>query len=138
MLAHLLTVVGEWAAIVGILRHAYRWGGSSAVGFVAPSRARADPGLRSASPRISPRAIASTVCVSPASRCRPWPWPGLPSLLRSTFLALQLPQSRGARARRDQHLRPTGAVLLPTIARSTEEPVGGNLAGVSHCDSAGD
>ena len=42
VLAHLLTVVGEWAAIVGILVHAYRWGGSSAVGFVALAATVAD------------------------------------------------------------------------------------------------
>eukprot|EP01041_Mallomonas_annulata_P024336 gene24336-45060_t len=35
VLAHFLTVIGEWTATVGVLVYAYDWGGSSAVGLVS-------------------------------------------------------------------------------------------------------
>ncbi|MGB8858464.1 MAG: cyclic nucleotide-binding domain-containing protein [Ilumatobacteraceae bacterium] len=133
VLAHLLTVVGEWAAIIGVLVHAYNWGGSTAVGFVAlaahaPTLVAAPLAanltgrysaqrVRLAGFALQTIAFAAAGVVAAA---------GLPAPAVATLVVLGL----GA----INTLRPSGAVLLPAIAHSTEELVVGNLR-VSHCDS---
>ena len=133
VLAHLLTVVGEWAAIVGILVHAYRWGGSSAVGFVAlavhvptlvfaPLAAHLTARHRAHSVRLAGFAVQAVALAGAAiAAALDLPSPAVAALVVLGLGAINT-------------LRPTGAVLLPTIARSTEELVGGNLR-VSYCDS---
>ena len=125
VLAHLLTVVGEWAAIVGILVHAYRWGGSSAVGFVAlavhvptlvfaPLAAHLTARHRAHSVRLAGFAVQAVALAGAAiAAALDLPSPAVAALVVLGLGAINT-------------LRPTGAVLLPTIARSTEELVGGN------------
>jgi CRP-like cAMP-binding protein len=132
--AHLLTVVGEWAAIVGLLVHAYRWGGSTAVGWVAlsvhaptllfaPLAAHLTAHHRAHTVRLAGfgvQAVALTGAAVASSLEQPSP-------VVAAFVVLGL----GA----INTLRPTGAVLLPAIARSTTDLVSGNLR-VSYSDSA--
>lgn len=133
VLAHLLTVVGEWAAIIGILVHAYSWGGSAAVGFVAmavhaPTLVAAPLAAHLTARRSAHRvrlggfvvqAVAFTAAAVLASLDLP-----TPAVAACVVVGLGAINT----------LRPTGAVLLPSVARTTEELVGGNLR-VSYCDS---
>lgn len=134
VLAHLLTVIGEWAAIVGILVHAYRWGGSSAVGWVAlavhaptlicaPLAAHLTARHRAHAVRLAGFAV-QTAALTGAAIVGAL---DMPSPVVAAFVVLGL----GAL----NTLRPTGAVLLPAIARSTEDLVKANLR-VAYCDSA--
>lgn len=114
VLAHLLTVVGEWAAIVGILVHAYRWGGSSAVGFVALAVHVPTLVFAPLAAHLTARHRAHSVRLA-GSRCRPWPWPELPSLLRSTFPRPQLPHSWCSGSARSTHCdRPVQCCCPPS------------------------
>ena len=134
VLAHLLAVVGEWAAIVGVLVHAYRWGGSTAVGWVAltvhaptllfaPLAAHLTARHRAHRVRLAGFAMQA-VALGAAAVASAFE---LPSPAVAVFVVIGI----GA----INTLRPTGAVILPAIARSTEELVVGNLR-VSYCDSA--
>ena len=133
VLAHLLTVVGEWAAIIGVLVLAYRWGGATAVGFVALSvhvptlfaaPLAAHLTARHSAHRVRLAGFAvQAVALSGAAvaDALDLPAPAVAALVVVGLGAINT-------------LRPTGAVLLPAIARSTEELVGANLR-VSYCDS---
>lgn len=37
IVAHALSAIGEWAVSVGLLVHAFSWGGSRAVGVFSPA-----------------------------------------------------------------------------------------------------
>jgi hypothetical protein len=133
VVAHLLTVVGEWAATIGVLVHAYRWGGATAVGFVAlaihsPTMVGAPLAAhlttRHSAHRVRLAGFALQVLSFGAAAVLAAL--DLPSPAVAAFIVLGL----GA----INTLRPTGAVLLPAISRSTEELVRGNLR-VSYCDS---
>ena len=134
VLAHLLTVVGEWAAIVGVLVYAYRWGGSSAVGWVAlsvhaptlicaPAAAHLIARHRAHTVRLAGFAVQA-VALAGAAIAASF---GLPAPAVAALVVVGL----GA----INTLRPSGAVLLPAIARSTDDLVSGNLR-ISYCDSA--
>jgi len=134
VLAHLLAVVGEWAVTVGILVHAYRWGGSSAVGLVslavlapplvcAPLAAHLTARHRAHYVRIGGFVVQATAFAGAALMAGL----DLPTPIVAAFVVVGL----GAL----NVLRPTGAVLLPAIARSTKELVSGNLR-ISYCDSS--
>jgi MFS family permease len=132
--AHLLTVIGEWAVIFGVLVHAYRWGGSSTVGLVslavlapplicAPLAANLTARYRPHTVRIA-GFVVQTAAFAAAAMASAL---GLPTPAVAACVVIGL----GA----INTLRPTGAALLPVIARSTEELVRGNLR-ISYCDSA--
>jgi Major Facilitator Superfamily/Cyclic nucleotide-binding domain len=134
VLAHLLTVVGEWAVIVGLLVFAYRWGGSAAVGFVslaihaptllcAPLAAYLTARHRAQSVRLAGFGV-QTVAFAGAAIASSL------DVVAPIVIALVV-IGLGA----INTLRPTGAVLLPAVARSTPELVTGNLR-ISYCDSA--
>jgi Cyclic nucleotide-binding domain len=134
VLAHLLTVVGEWAVIVGLLVYAYRWGGTSAVGFVslaihaptlvcAPLAAHLAARHRAHSVRLMGFAVQALTFGGAAIAS---------SLdVAAPFVIVLVVVGVGA----INTLRPTGAVLLPAVARSTQELIRGNLW-VSYCDSS--
>jgi CRP-like cAMP-binding protein/MFS family permease len=133
VLAHLLTVIGEWAAVVAVLVHAYRWGGSPAVGWVAlgvhvptfvgaPLAAHLTARHRAHRVRLAGFALQTSM-FSAAAICAAVD-------LASPIVAVFVVVGVGAM----NTLRPTGAVIMPAIARSTEQLVIGNLR-VSYCDS---
>ncbi len=134
VLAHLLTVISEWAVIFGVLVHAFRWGGSSAVGLVslavlapslvcAPLAANLTARHRPHVVRVCGFAVQTAAYAGAAISSAV----GLPSPAVTAFVVVGL----GA----INTLRPTGAALLPVIARSTESLVAGNLR-LSYCDSS--
>lgn len=131
--AHAVTVVGEWAATIGSLVLAYTWGGTTAVGLTSIAV-------------LTPPLLFAPVAAALAGRYRP-------DLVRlggfvvqviaygaaAIAAALDLPSpvvtvgvvlGLGA----INTLRPSGAVLLPIVARSTSELVTANLR-ISYCDS---
>lgn len=134
VLAHFLTVVGEWAATVGVLVYAYDWGGSSAVGLVslavlapplicAPIAASLTARHRAHRVRLAGftvQAVAYTGAAIAASTSAPAP-------VAAAFVVIGL---GGLNT-----LRPTGAVLMPAVVRSTKELISGNLW-VATCDSS--
>lgn len=134
VVAHLLTVVFEWATTVGVLVHAFDWGGSSAVGVVslavlappiacAPLAAAATARYRAHSVRLAGFAIQIVAFGAAAGAAAlDVPTPGVAAFVVVGLGALNT-------------LRPTGAALLPRLVRSARELSTGNLL-VSYCDSS--
>lgn len=134
VLAHLLSVVGEWAVTVGILVHAFAWGGAGAVGLTslailapplvfAPLAASLTARHRADRVRLlglGTQALAYTAAAAVATA-------GAASPLVAAFVVIGL----GA----INTLRPTGAVLLPATVRSTAQLVTANVR-VAWCDSS--
>jgi hypothetical protein len=126
VVAHAVTTVSEWSVFVGVVVHAFQWGGSSAVGMASVSM-------------LVPSFVLAPVAASLTSRRSPAPLragafavqalgygsaallaavgSGSPPVIAAAVVGL------GAMTM----LRPTGAVLLPAIVRSTEELVTVNL-----------
>ncbi len=134
VVAHFLTVVAEWAATVGVLVHAYEWNGASAVGIVslavlapslvgAPVAAALTARHRAHRVRLAGFALQTIAYIGAAFTAAL----GAPTPAVAAFVVVGL----GA----INTLRPTGAVLMPAIVRTTRELVTGNLW-VSGCDSS--
>lgn len=134
VLAHFLTVIGEWAATVGVLVYAYDWGGSSAVGlvslavlapplFCAPIAASLTARHRAHRVRLAGFAVQTVAYAGAAIAAST----SAPAPVAAAFVVVGL---GGLNT-----LRPTGAVLMPAIVRTTKELVSGNLW-VATCDSS--
>lgn len=134
MLAHFLTVIGEWAATVGVLVYAYDWGGSSAVGLVslavlapplvcAPLAAALTARHRAHRVRLAGFAVQTVAYTGAAIAVSA----GSPAPIAAGFVVVGL---GGINT-----LRPTGAVLMPAVVRTTKELISGNLW-VAACDSS--
>lgn len=134
VLAHFLTVVAEWAAVVGVLVHAYGWGGPSAVGLVSLAVL--------APPLVCAPLAANLTARYPAHRVRLASFAVQTTAFSAATIAASLGSatpvvavfvvvSLGA----INTLRPTGAVLLPAVVHSTQQLVAGNLW-VSYGDSS--
>lgn len=134
VVAHLLAVVGEWAALVGVFVLAHDAGGSSAVGIVsvcvltppivgAPVTAWAIVRFGALRVRLVAfvvQALASGAAAGVVVADGPAPVAaGLVVVGLGTLVAL----------------RPSGAALLPALVRTTRQLTRSNLA-VAHCDSA--
>ena len=134
VLAHFLSSVAEWAVTVGLLVHAFSWGGAGAVGalslVVLVSPLVCTPLVGSAMLRWRPHAVravgfatqvaaylGATVSVALDA----------PSPVVAAFVVIGL---AGALS-----IPPTGAALLPLIARSADDLISANLW-VGHCNSA--
>lgn len=132
--AHLLSCLGEWAVTLGLLVHAYRWGGSAAVGIFSltvlvapmvctPVVGRALASLRPHTVRVGGLAVQAVAYAGAAGvAALDAPTPAVAPL---AVLGLA-----GTAA-----IHPTGAALLPRIARSTDDLISGQVW-VGHCDSA--
>lgn len=124
--AHLLAVVAEYAAIVGVLVHAFEHGGSRATGLTSLAL-------------LLPQFVGAPLAADVVARFRP-------ATVRTLGLAIQalgyglaaaaiaadLPVAVVAAGAvvalaAVTTLRPTGAVLLPSVVRSTSELTIGNL-----------
>ena len=124
--AHLLAVVAEYAAVVGVLVYAFEHGGSRATGLTSIAV-------------LLPQLLGAPLAAHLVARQRP-------AAVRTAGLATQALgyAAAGAAAAADLHvalvttgavvalgavstLRPTGAVLLPSVVRSTSELTVGNL-----------
>lgn len=132
--AHALSAVGEWAVTVGVLVHAFAWGGSGAVGIVSlavlvPPFAFA-PLVGAAMGRWRPFAIRS---VAVAIQVVAYGVAATLAVTGAATPALAPLVVVGLAATTTMH--PTGAALLPRVARSTDELVGANLW-ITHSDSA--
>ena len=134
MLAHFATVIAEWAAVVGVLVHAYGWGGPSAVGLVslavlapplvcAPIAANLTVRYRAHRVRLAAFAVQTAAYAGAAIAAAL----GAPTPAVAAFVVVGLGAINA--------LRPTGAVLLPAVAHSTRELVTGNLW-ISYGDSS--
>lgn len=134
VLAHLMAVVTEWAVTVGILVHAYEWGGTAAVGFVslavlappflgAPLAAAATARMRPLTVRLTGFAIQTLAFAGAALAASL----DAPSPVVAAFVVIGLAALNT--------LRPTEAILLPRLVRTTRELVTGNLL-ISYCDSS--
>jgi hypothetical protein len=123
---HALAVIAEWAVVVGVLVHAYQWGGEWAVGaasvgmvlpafVVAPLAAsltvRRHP-ARLRTTAFGVQAIGYSAAATAAAVGAATPWVAGPAIVGLGAMTL---------------LRPTGAVLLPAIVRSTESLIAANL-----------
>ena len=134
MLAHFATVIAEWAAVVGVLVHAYGWGGPSAVGLVslavlapplvcAPIAANLTVRYRAHRVRLAAFAVQTAAYAGAAIAAAL----GAPTPAVAAFVVVGLGAINA--------LRPTGAVLLPAVVHSTRELVTGNLW-ISYGDSS--
>jgi hypothetical protein len=132
--AHLMGVLAEWAATIGVLVFAFEWGGSAKVGFVSIAV-------------LAPPMLLATFAADVTARHRA-------SSVRTAGFAVQLVAFTAAAITASVELpelvtviavvigigavstmRPSGAALLPLIARSTSDLVSGNLR-TSYCESA--
>lgn len=134
VLTHFLTAVGEWAVTVGLLVHAYNWGGSRAVGVAAialllpplvcaPFVAGAIGHWRTHAIRVAAlivQSVAYGAAAVSAAAGAPTPVVAVFVMAGVTMMAV---------------IPPTSAALLPRIARTTEDLVGGNLW-VTYCESS--
>ncbi len=134
LVAHLVTIVGEWAAVIATLIHAYDWGGPRSVGFVslavlapafvgAPLAAAATARVRAHDVRLAGFAIQGAAYSGAALVAGS----GAPTPAVAALVAVGIAASAT--------LHPTGAALLPKVVRSARGLVTGNLV-VSYCDSA--
>lgn len=134
VLAHFVTAIGEWAATVALLVHAFGWGGSSAVGGAsiamllftsvsAPLVGLATARWRAHTVRLSAFSI-QLLAFTGAAVCAAL---DVPSPVVGGFAVTGLAAVTA--------LHPTGAALLPRVARSTAELVSGNLW-TSYSDAA--
>lgn len=134
VIAHLLAVVFEWSVTVGVLVHAFDWGGSTAVGavslavlapplFCAPLAAAATARYRAHSVRLAGFAIEAVAYGGAAAMAAlDAPTPAVAAFVVVGLGALNT-------------LRPTGAALLPRLVRSARDLSTGNLL-ISYCDSS--
>ena len=133
-LAHLLAVLSDWAVIFGVLLHAFRWGGTPAVGWVSLAI-------------LAPALVCAPIAAHLTSRHRPH-FVRVAGLAAQTaaFVAAAVASAGGAATPivtifvvigigAMNTLRPSGAALLPVIARSTDGLVRGNLW-ISYADSS--
>ena len=134
VLAHALTAIGEWAAAVGLLVHAFNWGGTGAVGamsiailvppFVAaPLVALAMTRWRAHAIRVVGFAIQA-VAYAAATLAAAF---GSPTPLLAPFVVIGLAAT--------VTLYPTSAAVLTRTARSTRSLVSGSLW-IGYSDSA--
>lgn len=134
LLTHFLGVIGEWAVTVGLLVHAFTWGGSKAVGVAAsallvPPFAVA-PVVGAAMARWRTQSIRLTAL---ATQAVAYSAGGLaaaldaPTPVVAPFVVIGLSAMTA--------IPPTTAALLPHLARSAGDLVSGNLW-VTYCDSA--
>jgi hypothetical protein len=134
LVSHLTAVVAEWAAAVGVLVYAYERGGSTATGIAslcvlipsmigAPLTAALVNAHRPA--MVRRLGLATQLVAYAASAAAMW------FELPVAFAVVPAVAALIALAT----LRPTGAILLPALARSTRELTRANL-GVSYCDNA--
>lgn len=134
LLTHLLTIVGEWAVTVGLLVHAYNWGGSRAVGvssvaLLAPPLAFA-PLAAAAMGRWRTHALRSVALVVQAASYGAAALSsaaGAPTPVVAVFVVIGVTMI--------SVIAPTSAALLPRLARSTDDLVAGNLW-MTHCESS--
>jgi hypothetical protein len=134
VVAHLMAVVAEWAVTVGVLVHAYAWGGPTAVGIVSLAV-------------LAPPFLGGPIAAAATSRRRPM-------RVRLAGFVVQAVAYGGAAVAAELDapspvvagfvvvglvalctLRPTEAVVLPQLARTTRDLVTANLR-ISYCDSA--
>lgn len=134
VVAHLMAVVAEWAVTVGVLVHAYAWGGPTAVGIVSLAV-------------LAPPFLGGPIAAAATARRRPM-------RVRLAGFVVQALAYGGAAVAAELDapspvvagfvvvglvalcaLRPTEAVILPQLARTTRELVTANLR-ISYCDSA--
>lgn len=134
LITHLVGVVCEWAVTFGLLVHAFRWGGSSAVGVAsltlllpplvcAPLVGAALARWRTNTVRFTALAAQAVVyglaaLIAAAGGATP---------VVAPFVAVGLSLMSA--------IPPTSAALLPRLARSPDSLVAANLW-VTHCDSA--
>jgi CRP-like cAMP-binding protein len=134
LLTHLLAVIGEWAATVGLLVHAHDWGGSRAVGVASialllPSLAAA-PLVAAAMGRWRTHAVRVTTLVIQSlsyGAAAVSAAVGAPTPIVAVFVVVGV---AGVSA-----VPPTSAALLPRLARTTDDLIGANLW-MTHCDSS--
>lgn len=132
--AHLFSAIGEWAVTVGLLVHAFRWGGAPAVGvfsigvllsplvstpLVGAAMARRRPHLV----RVGALAVQGLAYGGAATMAVV----GAPTPAVAPFVVVGLAATTA--------IHPTGAALLPRIARSADDLVSAYVW-VGHCDSA--
>lgn len=134
VLAHFLSVIGEWAVTVGVLVHAFSWGGTRAVGVMsiavlvppfacAPLVGAAMARWRTHAVRVAALAVQAVSYGGAAISAAV----GAPTPVVAPLVVVGLCVMTA--------VRPTSAALLPRIARSTDDLVNANLW-VAHCDSA--
>ena len=134
LVTHFLTVIGEWAVTVGLLVHAFTWGGSRAVGvtsialLVPPFACAPLVGAAMARWRTQPvRVTALAVQTASYGTAAIVAAVGAPSPAVAPFVVVGLSIMTT--------IPPTTAALLPRVARSTDDLVDANLW-VTYCDSS--
>ncbi len=134
IVAHGLSAIGEWAVTVGLLVHAFAWGGAPAVGaasiavLVPPFLFAPFVGWAMARWRAhSLRAVGLAVQATAYGCAAAIAVTGSPTTVVAPFVVLGLATTTV--------MHPTTAALLPRIARATTDLVDGNLW-VTYCDSS--
>ncbi|HWM22673.1 MAG TPA: MFS transporter [Ilumatobacteraceae bacterium] len=134
LIAHFLSVIGEWAVTVGVLVHAFSWGGTRAVGVIsiallvppfacAPLVGAAMARWRTQAVRVAAIAVQAVAYGAAAISAAL----GAPTPVVAPFVVIGLAVMTT--------IHPTSAALLPRIARSTDDLVNANLW-VAHSNSA--
>lgn len=134
LLTHFLAVIGEWAVVIGLLVHAYNWGGPGAVGVTsiavmippvacAPLVAASIGRWRTHAVRVAALGGQVVACAAAAASAAA----GAPTPVVALFVVAGVTLMSA--------IPPTSAALLPRIARTTADLIGGNL-GVTYCESS--
>ena len=134
LVAHFFSVVAEWAAAVAVLVYAYERGGATATGIAS---------LCVLAPSLAGAPLAATVvnAIRPAlARALGLVVQVVGYGLAAGAVALELPVAAAVVPAvvaliALSTLRPTGAMLLPALARSSRELTSGALH-VAYCDNA--
>ncbi|NMD23041.1 MAG: cyclic nucleotide-binding domain-containing protein [Actinobacteria bacterium] len=134
LVSHFLAVIGEWAALIGLLVYAFERGGARAAGYASLAA-------------LAPYLLLSATTARLAQRHRPasvrWCSLAAPTLGYGSAAACALAEGPVVIAVAGTALaftavtalRPAGAVLLPALVRSSLELTTTNVR-VGHCESA--
>lgn len=134
VLAHLCSAVGEWAITVGLLVYTFAWGGAVAVGptsiVILLIPLTCTPVVVGVMARWRPHAVrvgglaVQALAYGAAAFAAAWSAPA-PVVAMAVVVGLVATVM----------IPPSGAALMPLIARSTDDLIGAHLW-VGHCDSA--
>ncbi len=134
IVSHALATIAEWAALIGVLVYAFDHGGARAAGYASLASLAPYTLLSSATAHLAQRhppafvrlwaLAAQTGGYGIAAACALARWPSA-IVVAGAMLAFAGVTS----------LRPTGAVLLPALVRSSRELTSANVW-IGHCESA--
>lgn len=134
VVSHLLAVISEWGALIGVLVYAFERSGARAAGLASFAALAPYLLLSSTSARIAERHRPATVrFLSLLAQTLGYGGAGACALLRGSVVIVVAGVALGFTA--ITAMRPAGAVLLPALVRSSRELTTANVW-IGQCDGA--